>query len=89
MSELESRTQARLIADLKKRGWLTIKVSLCSMPGFPDVVALKDGHIVFVEVKRPNGKARPLQEYAHEKIRKHGGIVIVYDGGDLPKELLI
>lgn len=89
MSELESRTQQRLIADLKKRGWLVVKVSLCSMPGFPDIVALKDGQTIFVEVKRPNGKTRPLQDYAHEKIKQHGGTVLVYDGGDLPKELLI
>lgn len=87
MSELESVTQQRLIETLRRQGWMVVKNNLCSVPGFPDLTAIRGGRVVFVEVKRPNGRTRPLQDHVHKQIREHGGVVVTYDGGILPKEL--
>lgn len=43
----------------------------------PDLIALKDGRVVFIEVKRPGQKPRPLQEYRHKKLREAGFEVII------------
>ena len=69
---LESKIQAHIIRQLKASGYLVVKIGLCSLPGFPDIMALKDGRIKFVEVKRPGEKSRPLQEFRHRQLRELG-----------------
>lgn len=46
-------------------------------PGWPDVQAIKAGHSVFVEVKRPGEKPRPEQLEMHAELRHYGATVIV------------
>jgi Holliday junction resolvase len=74
---LESKIQRKIIADLQKKGWLVIKVIQSNAPGFPDLMALKEGRAIFLEVKQPGKKPRPLQLYRHEQLRKQGFEVIV------------
>jgi Holliday junction resolvase len=74
---LESKIQRKIIADLQKKGWLVIKVIQSNAPGFPDLMALKEGRVIFLEVKQPGKKPRPLQLYRHEQLRKQGFEVIV------------
>jgi Holliday junction resolvase len=74
---LESKIQRKIIADLQKKGWLVIKVIQSNAPGFPDLMALKEGRVIFLEVKQPGQKPRPLQLYRHEQLRKQGFEVIV------------
>lgn len=82
--ESNAQTSGREL--LEKRGWLVIKLSVVSKPGFPDHIALKNGRTVFIEWKNPgkkDGKGRTkvkdegLQNYWHGKLRKAGFEVIV------------
>lgn len=77
--KLESKVQSRVIGILKEDGWLVVKIGLCSIPGFPDLMALKSGRVKFVEVKRTGEKPRPLQEYRHKQLREQGFEVEVVD----------
>ncbi len=77
---LESSVQASLIQHLHNNNWFVTKVNLASVAGFPDLIAVKDGRTVFIEVKRPGGAPRKLQEVCHRKLKEHGAEVIVYDG---------
>lgn len=43
--------------------------------GMPDLLMLKNGRAVFLEVKRPGGKATPLQLARIDEIRRVGGAV--------------
>lgn len=75
--KMEAQIQTQVKNDLKKAGWLVIKLIQCSEAGMPDLIALKDGRVVFIEVKRPGQKPRPLQEYRHKKLREAGFEVII------------
>lgn len=45
--------------------------------GWPDRVAIVDGRVLFVEVKRVGGKVSPEQEVMHARLRKAGAVVVV------------
>lgn len=68
----ESDIQARIIKRFRKEGYIVVKVGLCNMPGFPDLMLLKDGVASFIEVKQPGYRPRPLQEYRINELRKAG-----------------
>lgn len=55
------------------------KIESSSSGGWPDLYCLKNGKSFWIEVKRPNETARPLQEYMHKQIKAYGGIVYVID----------
>lgn len=76
-SKLETFYQAKIIKQLKREGWLVIRLRHVSPAGMPDLLALKDGKAVFVETKKPDGVPRPLQEYMHKKINQAGFKVLV------------
>ena len=42
-------------------------------PGFPDLVAIGHGRIVFIEVKGPKGKLRESQELFRDECLANGG----------------
>ena len=58
---LESKRQAKIIAKLQKEGWLCIKLIKTSCNGIPDLLCLKNGKTMFIEVKQPDGKLSELQ----------------------------
>ena len=76
---LEGPIQKKIIALLNRKGYWVIRIILCSYSGFPDLIVLGHKEVFFVEVKATGKKARPLQEYIHEKLRKRGFDVIVPD----------
>jgi Holliday junction resolvase-like predicted endonuclease len=47
------------------------------MRGICDLIALKDGVTIYIEVKAPKGKLSPHQEAFARKIDEHGGLFIV------------
>lgn len=73
----ESAIQHRIIKRYEAAGYIVVKINLCSKPGFPDLILLKDGKTLFIEVKRPGGKPRPLQQYRINELRKAGFEVLV------------
>jgi Holliday junction resolvase len=64
----ESILQGRIKAYLINDGWEVVKLILTSKPGIPDLMCLKNGKIIFIEVKQPNGKLSKLQEYMINKL---------------------
>lgn len=53
-----------------------------NVSGWPDVLAIKAGHSVFVEVKRPGEKPRPEQVEVHAELRHYGATVLVATSTD-------
>ena len=61
--------------------WL--KFTVPGMSGVPDRIALlRGGRVLFVELKRPGGKPRKLQEWVHKRMRALGFDVLVFDNAD-------
>lgn len=75
----ESKLQIRITKKLKKSGWLVTKIMLCSTPGWPDIMAIRKGRWISLEIKSKGKKAEPLQQYVHSQIIKHGGEVHTVD----------
>lgn len=78
----EAPVQAALIKGLESSGWWVQKVVGQSRSGLPDVVAAKNGHVVWVEVKRDGGKLRPSQKREIPLMRSAGCDVRVVVGKD-------
>ena len=69
---LESEIQRKIIKKLTDQGWYVVKIIQTNKNGFPDLMCLKSGRTIFIEVKRPEGKPRPLQVYRMKEIMGYG-----------------
>lgn len=74
---LESTITKSIVTLAKSRGWWTFKIAggPMQMAGVPDLLCVKRGLAVFLEVKRPGEKPRPLQVQRIREIREIGGAV--------------
>ncbi len=55
------------------------KLTSPGVAGVPDRLCLKNGRAVFVEVKAPGKKPRPIQARRIQQLRDHGFTVLVID----------
>ena len=69
---LESKVQKAISKKLQDHGWLVLKIIQLSANGYPDLMCLKNGEAVFIEVKQAGLKPRELQEFRIEQLNKHG-----------------
>lgn len=76
----EQSIQNAIREHLKGDGWLVVKCMAMSQPGWPDLLAIKDGRHLHIEVKRPGGRVSPLQVARHAEISKHGAEVFIAYG---------
>ena len=58
---LEKNIQTKIKKKLELEGWFVIKLITTSCNGIPDIMALKGGKTMFIEVKQPDGKLSELQ----------------------------
>jgi hypothetical protein len=73
MRPRESSIEASFVHVLKRHGLTTLKLNVSGQRGYPDrLVLLSGGRAVFVELKRPGGKLRPLQEHVHGQLKALG-----------------
>lgn len=64
----------------KKHKLLTLKLHVRFARGWPDrIVALPNGKVLWVELKRPGGKTSALQDKVHDDLRKLKHNVFVVD----------
>jgi hypothetical protein len=69
---LESKVQAKIINQLKKNGWLVLKIIKCNINGMSDLIVFKNGRTVFIEVKNENGKQSEIQKYVQKQVELQG-----------------
>ena len=76
----EREVERVLCTQVRKAGGLCLKFVSPGWNGAPDRVCLfPGGRMVFVEVKAPGQRARPLQEARHRQLKKLGFVVQVLD----------
>ena len=75
---LESARQTQIKKKLEEDGWIVIKLIKTSMNGICDILALKDGKAMFVEVKQPKGVLSPIQNHVIKTLRENGFDVKVW-----------
>lgn len=70
---LEKQIESRLTKRSREQGWRVYKFVSPGTAGVPDrIVLMPGGRAVFVELKAPGKKARPLQKLRHKQIRALG-----------------
>lgn len=74
---LESTITKSIQRLAKDRGWWAMKVAggAFQRPGIPDLLCIRGGRAVFLEVKQPGKKPTPLQSHVMQEIREVGGAV--------------
>jgi Holliday junction resolvase len=75
---LEQAIQKKISDRLKKDGWIVVKLIKTTMNGIPDLMALRNGETLFVEVKQPKGKLAPIQELRIQELKDQGFRVEVW-----------
>jgi Holliday junction resolvase len=75
---LEQARQKKISDRLKKEGWIVVKLIKTTMNGVPDLMALRNGETLFVEVKQPKGKLAPIQELRIQELKDQGFRVEVW-----------
>ncbi|MFJ6141380.1 VRR-NUC domain-containing protein [Kitasatospora sp. NPDC092286] len=78
-SPRERDIEGYLLAQCRAHGFLCLKFVSPARGGVPDRIVVAPRDTVFVEVKRPGGKLRKLQQLTHAKLRRHGAEVHVID----------
>lgn len=77
---LEKQIENRLRKRIKKMGGLALKFISPGMAGVPDrIIMLPFGKVVFVELKAPGKKMRPLQIKRKKQIEALGFKIYVVD----------
>jgi len=77
----EQQIQAKRIKQLEEEGYYVIKLINTNKVGIPDLIAIApDADVLFVEVKRPNGKLTKLQEFRLKELKNHGLKTQIYKG---------
>jgi hypothetical protein len=80
----EQDIQSKKIKELEGNGYYVIKLVKTNKNGIPDLIAIpKDSGVLFVEVKKPDGRVSKLQEYRLRELERHGCRTEIYRGGQL------
>ena len=70
---LESQIQKKIIQRLEAAGWFVTKLIQTSTNGIPDLLIIRQGVVMFIEVKNEKGDVSPLQKIRINQIY-HSGI---------------
>ena len=73
----ESSIQTAINKLLAENGWFVVKIMMASKNGIPDLMAIKNGKTIFIEVKNEIGRLSKIQEYRIKEMQQHGAEVIV------------
>jgi hypothetical protein len=73
----ESKLQAKCVAISLACDILAFKVSAEGRRGLPDLLLIKDGVVVLVEMKTPVGRLSAIQKHTIAKLKEHGANVYV------------
>lgn len=86
---LERDLERYFSAQCKKYKLLTLKLHVRFARGWPDrIVALENGEVLWIELKRPGGQLSALQEKVHADLAKRGHTVhVVYSKEDIDRVL--
>ncbi len=61
-----------IIKRYEEEGYYVIWLIETNKKGIPNLLCLKDGNVLFVEVRPTEYKAVPLQQYRHGELRRMG-----------------
>ncbi len=85
----ETRIEQALVTQVRKAGGHALKFVTPGLVGVPDRIILSPGgRILFVEVKAPGKKPRPIQSKRIKQLQELGFTVLTIDSLDQIQEVL-
>lgn len=86
---LERDLEGYFTEQCKKHKLLTLKLHVRFARGWPDrIVALENGEVLWVELKRPGGKLSALQKKVHADLARLGhNVCVAYSKEDINRVL--
>lgn len=78
----EKHLENRLKKSVEAIGGICWKLVSPGTTGVPDRICLKDGRVIFVELKAPGKKPRAIQNRRIKQLRDQGFTVFVMDSPD-------
>lgn len=69
---LEQKIQSKIIKKLELNGWYVVKLIKTSKNGIMDLMSLKDGKVMFIEVKQDNGVLSEIQKFRIKELTSLG-----------------
>jgi len=82
-SPKETEYQKLIKTYMETNGFLVLRIPpsiYTNMKGLPDLVCIKEGFHVWIEVKKPKGKLSKKQEEVISKMREAGALVLISYG---------
>lgn len=77
---LESDVETKVKEFAEAHLILHLKIVIWGRAGWPDHIFIKNGKVVWIEFKKPDGKSpTPIQLHIHSQLRKEGMEVHVID----------
>jgi Holliday junction resolvase len=76
-----SAYQTKIKNQYTKLGYTVLKVIKLSDSGYPDLLALKDGKAIWIEVKEKNDTLKPLQKLRLYELRQLGFVAYCLQDG--------
>jgi len=64
--------QSKVIKEYKDKGYMVLNIIRLSENGFPDLMCLKNGKVVFIECKTGSDTLKPLQRHRIDQLREMG-----------------
>lgn len=84
----ESDVEKKICKLARDNGWITYKFSACNEKGVPDRIFIKEGRIIWTEIKRADGIVSRMQEYQLARMNNMGCEVFVWRSVEEAKEVL-
>lgn len=82
-AKLEKTIEAKVVTWARSAGILVRKMNGMGFNAWPDRMFLYAGRAVFIEFKKPGGKATPLQTTMHDALRHHDFEVEVFSDANV------
>ena len=84
----EAKIQSNIVKLLEENGWFVLRLVTTNKPGIPDLQAIKNKKVIFIEVKKPSKKPTALQIHRHFELKKQGiSTIITTSTKDLAEKL--
>lgn len=88
MAVLESKVEKDIVKMAKGLGYWVCKFTSPALAGVPDRMFIRNGRVVFIEIKRPGNAPTKLQEIRMRDMEAHGAEVHWVDNVEAARAIL-
>jgi len=69
---MASKFKTKVVKDFEKQGWTVICVIRLSDNGYPDLILMRKGVTMWIEIKEDGDTLKPLQKLRIDQLKQNG-----------------